>query len=132
MANFSNTLEGQVLNHFFRNTPTTAPTTHFMALFLNNPTDAGTGTEVSGTGYVRQPITFGAPAQIDGKGTIKNSAEVEFPQAGSNWGTVTHGAIYTASTGGTMLVWAPLNNPKIIETDDILKVLVDEFVVTLD
>ena len=132
MANFSNALEEQVLNHFFRNTPTTPAGTLYMGLFLNNPTDAGTGTEVSGTGYARQIIEFGVPTQFDGKGIIKNIGEIEFPQAGSNWGTVTHGAIYPGSSGGTMLVWAPLNNPKVIDTGDILKVLVDEFEITLD
>lgn len=126
MANLSNAGETKTLNFLLRTDPV------YLALFLNSPTDAGTGTEVSGTNYVRKPIAFTAPVQIDGKGVIKNTVDIEFNQAGSNWGTVTHGAIFDSLTGGEMIVWAPLNNVKIIETSDILKINANEFVVTAE
>ena len=132
MANISNYLEERVLNHIFRGVESTSPATLYLALFLNNPTDAATGTEVSGTDYARQTITFSAPTQDgDGKGTIKNNTEIEFPSAGSSWGLVTHAAIYDGLEGGNMYYYGPLANPKDVQTSDILKVLENELVLTL-
>ena len=132
MANISNYLEERTLNHFFRGVASTSPATLYVGLFLNNPTDAATGTEVSGTSYARQVITFSAPTQDSGKGTIKNNTEIEFPSAGSNWGLVTHAAIYDDLTGGNMYYYGALANPKDVQTSDILKVLENELVLTLD
>lgn len=130
--NMSNYLEERVLNHIFRGVASTAPTNLYVALFLNNPTDAGTGTEVSGTGYVRKSITFSAPVQVAGKAVIGNEADIEFAQAENNWGTITHAAVYDALTGGSMYYYGALNNPKEIQTNDILKVLAGELKLTLD
>jgi hypothetical protein len=131
MANMSNYLEARVLNHIFRGTASTSPSTLYVALFLNNPTDAATGTEVSGTGYARRTVTFTAPTQVNGAAQITNEQDIEFAQAGSNWGTVTHAAIYDALTGGNMYYYGPLNSPKEIQTSDILKVLAGELKLTL-
>jgi len=132
MANMSNYLEERALNHFFRGTASTAPSALYIALFLNNPTEAGTGTEVSGTGYARKAISFNAPTQVGTAATIVNSADIEFAQAGSNWGTVSHAAIYDGLTGGNMYYYGPLTNPKVVETGDILKVLAGELKLSLD
>lgn len=132
MANISNYLEEKVLNHVFRGVASTSPVALYIALYTNNPTDADTGTEVSGTGYARQPISFTAPTQVDGKAQIANTADVEFPQAGASWGTITHAGIRDALTGGNLLYYGPLNNPKLIETNDVLKVLAGELKLTLD
>ena len=132
MANISNYLEERALNHFFRGVASTAPSQMYLALFLNNPTDAGTGTEVTGTDYVRQEVAFGAPTQDGGKGTIKNNADIEFPTAGNNWGLVTHAAIYDSESHGNMYYYGPLANPKDVRTSDILKVLTGELTLTLD
>jgi hypothetical protein len=47
-----------------RNTTYTAPATVYVSLWTSDPTDAGSGTEVStsGTSYARQSVTFGAPS----------------------------------------------------------------------
>ena len=132
MANISNYLEERVINHYLRGASSTAPSTMYVALFLNNPTDAGTGTEVSGTGYARQRITFKAPTQVAGKAQTTNNAEIEFPSAGSNWGLVTHAAVYDDLTGGNMYIYGALRNPKDVQTSDILKVLENELVFNLD
>ncbi len=62
MAEMSNYLENALVNVTLRATSYTAPTTVYLALYSNDPTDADTGTEISGTNYARQSITFGAPS----------------------------------------------------------------------
>lgn len=129
MANgFSVTIDDVILNLLFRNTPYTPPPTVYVALYTSDPTENDTGTEVSavGTGYVRQPVTFTAPAAK----TIKNTADVVFPQALAAQGIVTHFAIRDGLTGGTLMAFGPLVNPKTVDVDDILKFLANNLTVS--
>lgn len=109
---FSYAKAAAILNQEFRTG------TVYLALYTSNPTGADTGTEVSGGGYARQPITFSAPALEGGKQTIKNSAKVEFPVAEGDWGTITHIGIRTAATGGDLIAYAALTNPRTILAGD--------------
>jgi hypothetical protein len=90
----------------------------YLALYTNDPTDADTGTEVTGNGYVRQSITFGAPSN----GVSTNSAAIEFPQATGSFGTVTHVGIRDALTAGNLLYHTPLDASKTIATGDVFRV----------
>ena len=75
MAEMSNYLENALINATLRNTSYTSPTTVYVGLYTSDPTDANTGTEVSGGCYARVAVTFGAPSN----GVSTNSANVEFP-----------------------------------------------------
>lgn len=103
MAQMSDYLENALINHVLRNTPFATPGIVHVALFSSDPTDAGSGTELSsGTspGYARTVATFGAPVN----GVASNSAEVLFPAATGDWVTVTHMAIFDEASGGNMLM----------------------------
>ena len=132
MSAASNTTETNILNHFFRGVSTAAPSAVYIALYISDPTDADTGTEVSGTGYARQQITFGAPTQVGTKATITNSAKIEFGVAGSAWGTVAYFGIRTASSGGTLLAYAPFSAAKAVQAGDQLVIDIGNIVITLD
>jgi hypothetical protein len=121
----SNTRAAAILNQEFRTDPV------YLALYTSNPTGADTGTEVSGAGYARQSITFGAPAAEGGKQTIKNSAKIEFPVAESDWGTVTHIGIRDAATAGNLIAFAELSAPRTIQTGDRFVIDIDNGVVKL-
>lgn len=99
MASLSNYLENELLDHSLGTGAYTAPTNVYLALFTTDPTDADTGTEVSGSGYARQLVTFGAASG----GAASNTTEETFTASGGNFGTVTHTALYDAVTGGNML-----------------------------
>lgn len=86
----------------------TFPSTVYVGLFLTNPTSAGTGTEVSGSGYARTSATFGAPTQSGSSMVSTNSGLVTFPQATGSWGTPQYFALYDALTGGNMLFYGAL------------------------
>lgn len=118
MAEMSNYLEGALINAVLRNTSYTSPTTTYLALYTSDPTDADTGTEISGGSYQRQPITFGAPSN----GVSTNSSAIEFPQATANWGTITHVGIRDAVTSGNLLFHTPLDASKVINNGDIFKI----------
>ena len=123
----SNYLENALINGTLRATTFTAPASVFLALYTTDPTDADTGTECSGTAYARQSITFGAPSN----GVSTNSAVIDFPQAGSAWGTITHIGIRDAVTAGNLLYHSPLDTSKTIATGDVFRVASGSLSVTL-
>lgn len=127
MSAMSNYLENALINATLRGTAYTAPATVYLALFTADPTEAGTGTQVTGGAYARRAITFGAPSD----GAASNSAEVLFPVATANWGTITHIGIFDALTGGNMLYYGSLTTSKVIQNSDQLKVNAGDITITL-
>ena len=127
MAEMSNFLEAALINATLRNTSYTSPSVVYLGLYTSDPTDADTGTEVSGGSYARQAITFGAPSN----GVTTNTAAIEFPQATANWGTVGWIGIEDALTGGNLLYHSPLDASKTIQTGDIFKIAIGSLSVTL-
>lgn len=124
---FSNYLENKVLGHVFGGTAYTAPSTLYVALFTSDPGEAGTGTELSGSGYARQSVAF----TVTGNAAT-NSAAIEFPTATASWGTVTHAAIYDASSSGNILASSALSTSKTIDTGDVLRFPAGDIDITLD
>jgi hypothetical protein len=127
MAEMSNYLENALINGTLRGTTYTAPTTTFLALYTSDPTDADTGTEVSGGSYARQAIDMAAPSN----GVSTNSAAIEFPQCTSTWGTVAFVGIRDAVTSGNLLYHTALDASKVISTGDIFKINAGNLSVTL-
>lgn len=130
--NVSNYLATALLNQVFRNTNYTRPTTVHVALYTSNPTAADTGQEVTGGAYARQTVMFAAPAAVSGVQTIKNSADITFPTATVDWGQVTHIGIRDAATGGNLLYFGALDNPRSILVSDIFKLLTGQIALTLN
>lgn len=127
----SSYLAKALLNQVFRNTAYSRPSTVFIALYISNPTASDTGQEVTGGDYVRQAVVFSAPIASNGAQAIKNSAEVPFPVASADWGLVTHVGIRDAATGGNLLYFGGLANPRTILTGDILKFAPNKLELTL-
>jgi hypothetical protein len=127
MAEMSNYLENALINATLRNTSYTSPTTVYLALYTSDPTDADTGTEVTGNAYERQSITFGSPSN----GVSTNTAAIEFPQATGSWGTVAYIGIRDASTSGNLLYHTALDASKAIATGDVFRVAIGSLSVTL-
>lgn len=124
----SNYLENALLNHIFRNTEFTPPTELYVALYTSDPTDQDIGMEVSGGGYERQVVTFGPPSN----GSVSNTADIVFPVATTDWGTITHIGVRDAASGGNLLFRAALDVPKTIQSGDQIKILAGQLVISLD
>jgi hypothetical protein len=127
MAAMSNYLENALVNATLRNTTYTSPTTVYVGLFTTDPTDDGSGTEVSGGSYARESASFAAPSN----GASSTDADVQFAQATGNWGTVTHFGIFDALTTGNLLYHGQLTSSKTIETGDVFKIASGNLTVTL-
>jgi len=128
MSAISNYLEDALINHVFRNTAYTPPETIYVALYTTDPTDADTGTEVSGGDYARQAVTFAVPSD----GATSNTADITFPEATANWGTITHVGLRDAATGGNLLWYGALTDSKTILAGDQFIFKADQLTVSLD
>ena len=124
---FSNTYETNVLTWTFTTDSVTRPTAWYLGLFTTAPGEAGGGTEVSGGSYARQSVTFSVSGNL-----ATNTAALEFPVATADWGTITHVAVFDASTGGNQIAYAALSTSKTIATGDVLRVPTGDLDITLD
>lgn len=115
-GNLSDYLEVKLLDHFLGTTTYTKPTTVYLALYTVAPTDATSGTEVSGGSYSRKVATFNAAAS----GSTVNNADVDFN--GMPACTVVAIAVTDALTNGNILVYGPLTANKSLDAGDILRV----------
>lgn len=131
MTAFSNYLENKVLDHTLRGASGayTAPTTVYVGLFTSDPTDAGSGTEVSGGSYAREAVTFGTAAS---SGSISNTAAVVFATASASWGTITHIGILDNSTGGNLMYHGAVTTSKTISSGDTFSISIGNLTVSLN
>lgn len=110
----TNYFETAILNAM-RGTTYSVPSTVYIGLFLSNPGETGAATsEISYTGYARQPISFSVPAQDGTAMRIQNSAQVTFPESSTDAGTVTYVGIMDSLTGGNMLVYGQLTDELVV------------------
>ena len=84
------------------------PNTQYLALFVGDP--EGAGVECSGTGYDRIAVTMGAAAS--GQRTNTTGAHVFTVGTGGWQAGVSHGALYTASIGGSRISSDPLSTAR--------------------
>jgi len=119
MAALSDHAEKLLLDWMMTTGSATRPTAWYVGLFTAAPSDAGGGTEVSGSGYAREAVTFAA-ASTPG-GTTSNTGDVSFTAAGGNWGTITHIGIFDASSAGNLLWHGSMTASKVVNDGDTLQ-----------
>ncbi len=125
----SNFLENALLNATLNATTYTAPATVYVSLWTSDPTDAGSGTEVSGGSYARTAVSFATASGTSGN--VLNDADVTFPTATASWGTVGWIGINDAATSGNLLYHTALDTAKTIDSGDIFKITTGNLSVTL-
>jgi hypothetical protein len=121
MANMSDYLEAQLRAHVFRTGSFAKPAALYVSLHTADPTDAGTGAEVTGGSYARVARNPGDANWAAGgatDGATDNVADITFPAPTAGWGTVTHFGIWDAAIGGNLLVHAALTTPRTINGGD--------------
>lgn len=133
MTAFSAYLEDELLDHTLGVGSYTMPATVYLALYTTSPAspDGLSGVEVANAGaYARQSIAFDAASA----GTSSNTAEVVFPTATANWGTVTGFALLDSGTyaAGNMLYYGNWAASKTISTNDIFRLPAGNLDISLD
>ena len=117
MTALTNYLENKLIDHIFRTSSYTKPTSLYVGLITGiADAEAGSITEVSGGSYARvarAPLDANWNASTS-NGTTSNSATIQFPAATTDWGTCTYFGIWDAATGGNLLIYAPLTAARTI------------------
>jgi len=122
MSQMSDFLEVELRKHIFRTGSMTKPAALWISLHTANPTDAGSGAEVSGNAYARvqrDPGDANWSAPDSTGGLTANLADITFPSPTPNaWGTITHVGVWDASTSGNLICYATLTTPKTVNGGD--------------
>lgn len=113
----SDYLENEILDHVLGGGDYSRPATVYVALYTVAPSDAGGGTECTGTNYARATVTNNVtnwPAAASG--AKSNGTAITFAQAGSGgWGTAVAFGILDAISGGNLLYWGDLTASLVID-----------------
>jgi len=125
MAEFSDYMENKIIEVMRATTFTTAAA--YVALYTVTPTDAGGGTEVTGGSYARQL----AGLSVASGGASSNAADITFPTATADWGTVVACALFDAATVGNMYMWSALDASKVVASGDTFKINAGDLDVTV-
>lgn len=124
----SDYLEKKILDHALGTATFTRPSAVYVALFTSDPTDAGSGAEVAGGSYARQAVTFGAATTVGGVSSASSTTDASFTNLPS--ATITHAAVYDASTAGNLLYYGPLVNSKTVTAGDNFTINAGQLTVT--
>ena len=136
MSAFSNYLENAVMNNLLGQAAIPAIPNLYFALLTAGVDDAGAGgTEVGGAGYSRVNLannTTNFPTISGTNGTKTNATAIAWPTAAASWGTVSHYAVYSSSSGGNLLFYGSLDSAKVIGTGDAFTVPAGSFTLSLN
>lgn len=127
---FTDYLEQKVLEHTFRNTAYTSPTTVYLGMLSAAPTDSTAGTELASLyGYARQAVAFDAYSA--GK-SVANTSNETFTASGGAWNTITHFGVYDASSGGNLLAYGEILPNVLVSDGETFTVEAGKLVIELD
>lgn len=126
MSAMSNYLELEVLDHILSVGAYSMPADIYLGLSVASMAEDASGTELSGSSYARQAITFAAASG----GSSASNATVTFPTATGSWGTVAYWSIWDAASSGNMMLHGAFSASKVIGTGDILRVNSGDVTVT--
>lgn len=130
-TSFTDYYENLAIDHMFRGQSfsESSPASYYVGLLTASCSDSSAGTEVSGGSYARVAVTRGTSAwkgthgsttgaSSGTNGTISNAAAITFPAPTANWGSITHFAVYDASTSGNMILCQSLTASKTVNNGD--------------
>lgn len=122
----------KLLDHAMGKAAYTMPADVYVAIYDGYPLSGGSELNtVTDVDYAREKMEdtdWGSAAYTEPDGSITNATEVDFGIAGSDWGVITHWAIFDAATAGNMLYFAPLEAQRNVLTNDPVKFPIGELI----
>jgi len=136
-STFSDTLEQALLNHVFRGSSFTAPTSVYLALMTTAPAEDDTGTwttgvEVSGGSYSRLEVTCNTSNWALSGNTLTSDADFDFGTASADWGNIKGVAVCSASSAGSFYAYGAFSQARDVYNGDQFKIASGNLTVTLD
>lgn len=136
MSAASNYTENNVINALLRGQTFEQATTIYVSLHTSNPGESG-GNEVTTAAfpsYERLDAAKGGAIDTGwtspNDGVCKNAKQLIYAvHDGAGDITVSHYGLYDAATGGNLLTYAPLNNPRTLSPGDVFVIDVEKLTV---
>jgi hypothetical protein len=127
---FSNYLEDEITGWINGTTFDAAPTSTFVQLYSQDPTEAGSAT---GALYTRVAVAAGGWTRVtSGTATLSNTGVITITSSAASGATATHVAVFDAITSGNMLFYGALAASKVIATGDEVKFNATTLVLTVN
>lgn len=112
----------KLLDHAMGKAAYTTPADVYVALYDGYPLSGGSELDtVTDVDYAREKMEdtdWNSATYVEPLGSITNATAVDFGIAGSDWGVITHWAIFDDPTAGNMLYFAPLEAARNVLTND--------------
>ena len=111
-------------NLFRTETSPAIPTEYYIGLSTTEPTMSGANVREPpvSAGYGRVLLeNLSAPTN----GVVPNTANINFEESTSSWGTVTHFVIYDAEIDGNLLMYGALSTPRVVEAATVMTIRQD-------
>ena len=129
MANMASYLEEEVLQEKL------VDATVYVGLVEDSATDVDLESgdltnEITGYDGDRKAISFTAPSQVSGKGTVQNDVQIDFENMPAT--TVEYAIICDSATGGNILYWCPAINNKTTNSGDTYRVDTNDLTIDQD
>jgi hypothetical protein len=126
MSALSDYAELKVLDHTLGTSAWSMPATVYLGLSVASMGDDASGTELSGSGYARQSISFASASS----GSASTDATVTFPTATGSWGSIGFWSLWDASSAGNLLMHGAFTTAKTVGDGDILRVNSGDLTIT--
>lgn len=133
MGSFCNYVEKKLLDHLLGKSSFTAPTI-YVGLSTADPGEDGSGiSEPSGGAYARVSTEASDWNSVaEGVGEADNAADITFPEATGDWGTLTHFFLSDNSVAGNYLGHGQLASSLAVGSGTTVKFEAGDLSITLD
>jgi hypothetical protein len=127
---FSNYLEDEITGWINGTTFDAAPTSTFVQLYSQDPTEAGSPT---GALYTRVEVAAGAWTRVtSGVASLANTTAITITSSASSATTASHVGVFDTSASGNMLFHGALAASKVIASGDEVKFNAGALVLTVN
>lgn len=106
--------------------------TIYVALMTATPNKTGGGTEADYTSYARVTTSASDWTASVNNDPIKNGAALDFPESTGGSNTVTHFALYDASTTGNLIAYGALNSSLTVTSGIEPRFQIDDLTVQIE
>jgi len=129
----TNYARNKILDYNFGSTAYSVPASFFMGLSTTTISVTGSNaTEPSGAAYARVEISNDKTNwTYASSGCLLNSASIVFTESSGSWGTVTHVALWDASTSGSIWFYEALPSSKVVQANTIVSFSASSVAMTL-
>jgi hypothetical protein len=127
---FSNYLEDEITGWINGTTFDAAPTSTFVQLYSQDPTEAGSPT---GALYTRVEVAAGGWTRVtSGVASLANTTAITITSSASSATTASHVGVFDTSASGNMLFYGALAASKVIASGDEVKFNAGALVLTVN